>query len=131
MRMLREAYHLFNFFAHHNHIRREKCRNPFPLPDEGAGPEALEPLALRYDGIGLQPVFQVKKVGCGDSSVFESLDQMIENSARGRPPDPRHSLSGSVLLMENETFQLIRQLPDLGAILRRFDALQQRQDGPI
>lgn len=72
-------------------------------------------------------MFQLEEVGRGDSSVFEPLDQMIENSGWRRPPDPGHSLSSSVLLVENEAFKLLGQFTYLAPIVGRFDSLQQHQ----
>lgn len=98
---------LLNFFAGHSHIRREKSRGSLSLASEDSRPEAFEPPAIRNNRIGLEPMFQLKEVGRGNSSLPESLDQMIENALRRRSPNLRHSLSSSVLLMENEAFKLI------------------------
>jgi len=92
--------------------------------------KAFEPLAFRHIGVGFKPVLQLEEVRAGNPALLKSFDQVIQNALRRRFPDLWH-LRIRVLLMKNDSFELIRKLPDLVWVVGAFYALQQTQDSPV
>jgi hypothetical protein len=62
--------------------REEKGLDQLTLSTNGHARKALEPMAFRHLGLGIEPLCQERQLGSRNLSALNSVEQVLEESGR-------------------------------------------------